>query len=349
MKTQSHAKPLDYFFLISTTIFVALGSIGIFTELFLLLGTASFIIALGYKLLLKGGIEFPKNYIFYIIFLLTLLVHTYFYKGKFLFFWLFLSGGMLWLQVHNFKEIFSQYLTSILIILGALMGILYFYSLSNPIVLPNLVSLFARTTSLIKHSNIGDLWAIVLIPTFYILIKNKSKIYIPLIFIGIYFLTVSYSRAAIVSLFVGIIYLFKNDLSKKNFRKMLGVLFVVLIVLFMYFGLYKTTLLSRPYFLQAVVGLFKYPLGTGVGNFSLVSYDSNLTHNIFLEILSGMGAFSIFFFIWIYKILKSLFTDKNPNPQVAAILLAVLADFCFNTTYTIPGFIWIWFICLALI
>ena len=349
MKVQPLTKIIDHFFFITTSIFLALGSIGVFSEAFLLLGTVNAIIALGYKFLLNGRIDFPKGYFLYIMFLLTLLIHTFFADGKFLFFWLFLSGGLVWLEVYNFKELFSQYFTSVLIILGVLMGILYFYSLSNPIVLPNLVSLFAGTTSLIKHSNIGDLWAIVLITIFFKLIKNKSKIYIPLILVGIYFLSISYSRAAIVSLSVGIVYLFKDDMIKKNYRKKFGILFAGIIILFIYFGLSKTTLLSRPYFLQALLGLSQYPLGTGMGGFTLISHDSNLVHNIFLEILSGMGVFSIFFFVWIYKVLKSLVLSKQVNNIAAALFLATLADFCFNTTYTIPGFMWIWFLALGII
>jgi hypothetical protein len=339
----------DYFFLIITAVLLALGSIGVFSEAFLFLGVVNAVIALGYKLSMNGKIGFPKNYFLYIVFLLTLLVHTYFAEGKFLFFWIFFSGGLLWLEVYNLKKIFSQYFTSMLIILGVLMGILYFYSLRNPIVLPNLVSLFAGTTNLIKHSNIGDLWAIVLIPILYKLIKNKSKIYIPLLLLGIYFLVVSYSRTAIVSLSVGIVCLFKNDIFKSEYRKASGILFVGIVILFIYFGLSKTTLLSRPYFLQAIMGLFKYPLGTGMGNFNLISHDSNLVHNIFLEILSGMGIFSIFFFAWIYKVLKRITISKQVDNVMVAIFLATLTDFCFNTTYTIPGFMWIWFVVLGLI
>jgi hypothetical protein len=349
MKVQPLTKTIDYFFLISTSTFLALGGIGVFSEAFLLLGTVNAIIALGCKILLNGKVEFPKNYFLYIIFLLTLLIHTYFTGGKFLFFWLFLSGGLLWLEVYNFKEVFSKYFSSLLIILGILMGILYFYSLGNPIVLPNLVSLFAGTTGLIKHSNIGDLWAIVLIPILYKLTKDKSKIYIPLMLVGIYFLSISYSRAAIVSLSVGIVYLFKDDIFKKNYRKRFGILFTGIIILFIYFGLSKTILLSRPYFLQALLGLFQYLLGTGMGNFPLISYDSNLVHNIFLEILSGMGVFSIFFFVWMYRVIKNVILSKQVNNVAVAIFLAVLADFCFNTTYTIPGYIWIWFLALGII
>lgn len=340
---------LEYLFLISTSISLALGSIGVYREMFLFLGTTNALTALGYKLIQNGKIEIPKNYVLYIAFLIFLLIHTWFRQGNFMFFWLFLSGGLFWIEVYNFKNLFAQYFTSILIILGLLMGILYFYSLGNPIILPNLVSLFVGTTNLVKHSNIGDLWAIILIPLFYEFVKIKSKVYIPLTLIGIYFLAISYSRAAIVSLSVGFFYLLKNISFNINIKKPAVMLFIGLVTLFIYFGLSKTVLLSRPYFLQAVVGLAQYPLGTGMGNFGLISHDSNLVHNIFLEILSGMGIFSIFFFVWIYKVLKSVILSKQVDNVMVAIFLAVLTDFCFNTTYTISGFMWIWFIVLGLI
>jgi len=348
MGIQSLTNALDYFFLISTSVFLALGSIGVFREVFLLLGMANAITALGYKLIQNGRIEIPRHFLLYTIFLLVLLIHTWLMEGNFMFFWLFLSGALFWIEVHNFQNLFLQYFIPTLIILGFLMGLTYFYSLSSPINLPNLVSLFSAPTNLIKHSDIGDLWAVVLTLIFYLLSKKRPYFYIPLIILGGYFLTISYSRSALVSLTIGILYIFQKSESQKKLKKILVFFLLGIGVLFIYAGMSKTVLLSRPYFLQAIVGVIQYPLGTGMGNFTHVSSGSNLVHNIILEVFSGMGIFSVVFIVWLYKVLRSLFTTRNTNIEATAIYLAVLTNFCFNTTYTIPTFVWLWFVSLGL-
>lgn len=340
----------DYYFLISTCIFLALGSIGIYREVFLVLGITNALIALGYKLLTIGEIKIPKHFILFTVFLGILLIHTYFTHGSFYFFWILFSGGLLWIQTFNFREIFEAYFSQILIILGILMGAIYFYSLKYPIPnLPNLVSLFAAPTSTIKHSDIGDLWAIILTVIFYLFAKKRNILYLPLVLLGGYFLYISFSRTALVALSVGILYIFKN--LKQNYRpkRELVILLSGIAILFIYMGMTKTILFSRPYFWHAVAGLVKFPLGTGIGNFSKLNGGSNLVHDIVLEFISGMGIFSIIFIFWLYKILKEIFTSKDTNIEMAAIFLAILVDFCFNTTYTITSFIWMWFISLALI
>lgn len=339
---------LDYFFLVTTTVAISLGSVGVFSELFLLLGLANALAALGCKLIQSGELQVPKNIPLYGVFLLILLIHTYFLKGNFTFFWLFLSGGLLWLQVYNFQPIFKRYFSSTLVILGLLMGTVYFYSLKTPINLPNLVSLFAATTNSIKHSNLGDLWAVVLTVIFYSFAKKRARFYVPLIILGGYFLTISLSRAALVSLTAGVFYIFHRSKDQKAVRKYLHFFLLAVAVLFVYAGISKTVLLSRPYFLQAIVGFAEYPLGTGLGNFTLVSNSSNYVHNIVLEVFSGMGIFSAVFIIWLYKTTSSILTGKNTNSEAGAVFLATLTNFCFSTTYIIPAFIWVWFISLAL-
>lgn len=349
MTIQSIFRSLDYCFLISTSILLALGSIGVYREVFILLGAINALAALGYKLIHKGRVEIPKTFFLYILFLTILLIHTQIMGGKFIFFWLFLSGGLVWIEVYNFKNLFAQYFNSILIIMGLLMGVLYFYSLSFPVILPNLVSLFSAPTSLIKHSNIGDLWAVILTSVFFLLSRKRSIFYIPIFIIGVYFLAISYSRSALVSLAVGVLYIFQKSESQKLFRKFFIFSLLGVVILIIYSSMSKTVLLSRPYFLQAIIGFAQYPLGTGMGNFSYVSSASNLVHNIVLEVFSGMGIFSIVFIVWLYKVLRSLFTSHNISIEAVAIFLVVLIDFCFNTTYTIPAFVWIWFFALGLI
>lgn len=338
---------LDYFFLISTTILIALGSVGVFSMAFLYLGTINALCAIGYKLIQNGKLQIPDHFYLYSLFLIALLIHTWLLKGDYRFLALFLSGGLFWIQTYNFRNLFAKHLTPILVMLGILMGALYFYSLAFPVYLPNLVSLFVAPTSTIKHSDIGDLWAVVLTGLFYILSKKRSLLYAPLILFGGYFLIISYSRAALVSLTIGCVYIFQKSEKRRYLKHILIFLLICASMIFIYAGMSKTILLSRPYYFDAIKGLLKYPLGTGLGSFTLIGSGSNLAHNIILEVMSGMGIFSILFIVWLYKIVKTIFTSKHINLEAAAISLAILTNFCFNTTYTIPAFIWLWFISLG--
>jgi hypothetical protein len=172
---------------------------------------------------------------------------------------------------------------------------------------------------------------------------------LPLFVIGAYFLAISYSRSALLALAVGIFYIFQRSGSREKLKNILIISLLCITTLFIYAGLSKTVLFSRPYFWQAIVGFVRYPLGTGLGNFSVLNAGTNLVHDIVLEMFSGMGIFSVFFIVWLYKVLKILFTAHNINIEAAAVFLAIFIDFSFITTYTIPAFIWLWFMSLALI
>ena len=340
---------MDYFFLVSTVVFLALGCIGIYGELFLLLGIVNAVVALGYKIFRTSKLQIPPTLSLYALFLFVLLIHTYLTGGNMTFLWILLSGGLVWLEIFNFKKIFSRYFTPILIILGILMGGLYFYSLSFPTGPSGLVSLFSAPTGIMKHGDIGDLWAIILVDVFYLFSKKRQFFYLPLFVIGAYFLAISYSRSALLALAVGIFYVFQKSGSREKLKNILIIFLLCITALFIYAGLSKTVLFSRPYFWYAIAGIIKYPLGTGLGNFSVLNAGTNLVHDIILEMFSGMGIFSVFFIVWLYKVLKNIFTSRNINIEAAAVFLAILIDFSFITTYTIPAFIWLWFMSLALI
>lgn len=349
MKIQQFLRSIDYFFLISTFVVLALGSIGIERGTVIWIGIAITVAAIGNKLIQNGSVAIPKYFYLYALFVATLLVHTVLTKGDISFFWMFLSGGFFWLEVFNYKDLFSKYWAYFLVALGALMGILYFYSLYSPVGIPDLVSLFSPGSELIKHSGIGDLWAVVLVVAFYLYQKNRSVILLPIILVGLYFVTVSFSRTALVSVVTGILFIqIKSGFSGK-FKKELAICFAVLIGIFLYMGVFKTVIFSRPYFFQALASFPKFPFGTGIGNFTLISYDSNLVHNIVLEVFSGLGIFSMIFIAWIYLEIKMLFKKESLNILAAAIFIAVFTNFCFNATYVIPAFVWIWFISLGLV
>lgn len=340
---------MDYFFLVSTVVFLALGSIGIYGELFLLLGIVNAVCALGYKIFQTGKLSIPPAFSLYGLFLFVLLIHMRLSGGNITFLWILLSGGLVWLEVFNFKNIFRQYFTPILIILGILMGGLYFYSLSFPVGPSSLVSLFSAPTEAVKHSDIGDLWAVILVGVFSLFSKKRQLTYLLFFAIGAYFLAISYSRSALLALAIGILYVFRKSENREKLKNILIISLLCITALFIFAGLSKTVLFSRPYFWVAIAGIIRFPLGTGIGNFGIFNAGTNLVHDIVLEMFSGLGIFSAFFIFWLYKVLKNLFTARNINIEAAAVFLAILIDFSFITTYTIPAFTWLWFMSLALL
>ncbi|MGA2910866.1 MAG: hypothetical protein ABSE04_03670 [Candidatus Microgenomates bacterium] len=348
MRIQSRIHPWDHFFLVSTFIILILIGIGIDTSFILVLVLLNVLAALIYKYINIGKIEIPKNYFLYVIFLLVLLVHTRLFHGNILFLQLLSIGGLLWLEVYNFRRLFAKYFAPILITLGMLMSGIYIYSLRFPVNLPNLLALFKAPPDLARHVVIGDLWAVILVAVFYLFFRKKSYFYLPLIGLGLYFLAISYSRSALLALAVGIFYIFQKSVNRKKLKNIILVLFVIITALFVYFATVKSLLFSRVYFFQAIIGFFRFPLGTGIGNFTYLTNLADLVHDLPLEVFSGMGIFSVVFLVWLYKILKQMLTVKKINVEAVAIFLAILIDFCFYTTYTIPIFIGIWFLSLAL-
>lgn len=348
MKLQRFNKIFDYIFFISTCVFIALGCLGIFETAVIVYGTLNAILALGYKLIKTRSIELPQNFGLYLILVLIILIHTYLLHGAYLFSWLFLSGGLYWLMVYNFNDLYAKNLTFILVTIGLLMGIIYFYSLANPISVPNLSSLFAAPTNFLKHSNLGDLWAVVLVSLSPVIISRRISTLIPIYVIGIYFMIISYSRTALVGLTVGTFYTVLQ--LKTNYKKtIILILLTIMSLLFVYISLSKTTIFDRPYFWQAIVGLTKYPVGVGMGNFNKVSTLTNYVHDLPLEMVSGLGLFSIIFLAWLYGVLRRIFQKKNQiNVEATGVFLTIFTVFLFDTTYTIPGMIWMLFTSLAL-
>jgi len=134
----------------------------------------------------------------------------------------------------------------------------------------------------------------------------------------------------------------------------------VFVALFVFAGAQKITLLSRPYFVQGIVGFIRNPQGVGMGNFGSISSDpanhllgmsdlSSVAHNIILEILTGMGVFGFAFLAWLAVVLKGIWRNNKKNDIVfQAIFISLGVNFLFNTTYCIPAMLWLWFATLGL-
>lgn len=175
---------------------------------------------------------------------------------------------------------------------------------------------------------------------------------------GLFLLVVSMSRSAYVAVAIGAYYIFWRLGLEKTHRKLFNIFLIVVIAIFIFVGAFKPTLFDRPYFVEAILGIVKNPLGLGMGHFLEVSTvfkdlspsfgTSIYTHNIILEFTLGMGIFSIPFFWWLIKVLYSLIKDKKTATLFSAIFLALFANFLFDITYSIPVFVFLWFISLGL-
>jgi hypothetical protein len=228
------------------------------------------------------------------------------------------------------------------------MTIIYLTAITNNFFYIPQGSLILPLSSKVLHNHLGDLWAITLVAISYLVFMKKQKLYLLLIAIGFILIGLSLSRSAILSIVVGIGYIFHNSPPNKNYKHAFIVIGALCLLLFLYFGIYKTTLFSRPYFLEGFTSLVNTPLGIGVGNFDQVSSESSLAHNILIEMVTGMGIFSVVFILWLGKVFKS-FLKKDTNILYEAIFIAIFVNFCFDTTYNIPSMVWLWFSTLALI
>lgn len=338
---------IDNLFLIALGLIIILGSVGLYNNLAFVLCIANVFAFSGFKLIRNEKINIPKNFWIYCIFLATLIGHYFIFGGEIFYFLEFLTGGFYWLVLYNSKEIAQKYFFLFLLffclIITALFLITHGASVSWPYSAENL---FRPIIPVQFHNHIGDLTSILIVAVIYQMI-SKPKGWHSLVLIGgLVIVFLSFSRSAVLSLATGgvyILYLF----DKEKFQKYLYILTVFVFIIFLYFGEHKTTIFARPYFLESIPGLIKYPLGTGIGGFSKITSDSSLTHNIILEICVGLGVFSFSFLMWIATILKSIYKNQE-GILYKALFLAIFINFNFDTTYVIPGMIWLWFSVLAL-
>jgi O-antigen ligase len=263
---------------------------------------------------------------------------------------------MMWVSLYNLGEKVKKYFLWLTLGLGLAFGVLFMIEILRPggvLFKPQTIYLFNTISK--NHNHLGDFWAIVLLITAYQIVKRRYLSLIALLIPGIYFLGVSQSRSAYVALLTGLSFLFWRMGWIQKYKKVFLALIILVVGLFLYSGLGKTVFFSRPYFEQAILGLYKYPFGVGVGNFSIISTDpsiaggdsrhfTSIAHNIGLEMISGMGVLGLSFIFWLGYVLYKLFKKINSkNIVFAAIFLAVTANFMFDTTYFIPTMLWLWF------
>lgn len=312
----------------------------------------------------REKINFPKHFGLMILFTIVLHLYLIFINNKlnpFYFAVIFGEGLAYWLIFFNLKD-GGKLLRSLLIKLTLLYALFYFVTKFFHFNLIKLSELFFSEGLPSRHYHFGDLWAFTLVAIIGMrwgAFKLKDWL---LIVLGLLFLVVSNARSAYLSLLLGFIYLLIKMSSKDiKLNKIIPGAFLALVIgLFIFASTTKTTLFSRPYFLQSIEAFPSHPLGVGMGNFKLIGEYilktttaksvslSYYTHNILLEALSGVGVFSILFLIFLVNIARDILKEKSGNIVWGAVLIAILVNFMFDTTYTIPGLIWILFMTLGI-
>lgn len=321
-------------------------------------------VCLGMLHLLKGGneIKFPKYFSLMLLFTAILQLYLLFVSDKinpFYYAVIMGEGALYWLIFYNLRK-GSEILKSLLIWLSIAYSSLYLLSEALNVNLIKLAELFFQSGAIPRHYHMGDLWAFTLVALIGVKWGKARPSTWLMVGLGIFFLAVSNTRSAFLSLAVGIGYLFTKQAGFSKLQRMIIVsLFALITGMFIFSSLGKTTLFDRPYFFQSVESFITYPLGIGMGNFKQIaeiyrlkdSYNAPVsiyTHNIFLEALSGIGVFSVVFLILLIYLVRDILKKNTGNVVWGAVAIAILTNFMFDTSYAIPGLVWILFMSLGL-
>jgi hypothetical protein len=190
----------------------------------------------------------------------------------------------------------------------------------------------------------------------YQFLKKKKKFYLVLLAFSVFFIVISFSRTALISIAAGLLYLFFFNKDFFKYKKMAILLFVLAVVIFLFEGASKSIFDHVIYYIQSMYAFYKHPFGIGMGNFGELfdfrmrgTTNSIYTHSLPLEVLAGTGIFGVPFFIWLYKVIKDVFfVRKNGGLIYRLMALVLLIDFTFNMAYMIALMFWILFMSLGL-
>lgn len=350
-------------FLIFTFLSIFISGINtdtIFISLFVSLFAST--VGLLYLIKTNKKIEIPKHFNLMIVFVLIL--HTYLIlipqkTNPFIYAVVFSEGLIYWLIFYNLGNT-EKILKSILLTTSLIYSLLYFISIVFNISLTKLASVFFEGGVIVRHWNIGDIWAYTLIMLigFGVVEKFKPKTLL-MIGIGLIFLWLSNVRSAYLAFGLGLVYLFSKINMPQKVKKIFYIGLVGLATgFFIFSSLGKTTLFDRPYYIQSIQSFPKFPLGVGMGNFKQIAdiyhlinpSDKSLSivaFNIYFETLSGVGVFSIVFAIFLFKIIVDILKAKGKSVIWGAVLVTILSNFMFDASYATPGLLWLMFIVLG--
>lgn len=372
MKTE---KAFSLFLIFILTNTLILGGLGITSPPVSYLGFASGLVVGLLAYFFFNKVEIPRGFFLYLLFLLFLSLHPYLFKIKdaqtYQYFWLLSTGGILWYASFNLKSYLSEKFYLIIVAAGLVFGCLFYLGkILNTNFNSNSFGLF---TSFEKtHNHIGDLWflIIVMIVALWNRLKKTSSIF--LLFFAVPIMLFSQSRSAYLALAAGLFYFLtaSKNISKRNKESINKIVILTLLALFLVSGSNKSLLFSRPYFSYGVGGLISHPMGVGIGNFGKISSEeivqmknekgmsddetkglfTSVTHNLLLEVFTGLGIIGgVFFMFWFIYLVTGIKWKSRSNLAYKAAFIGLTFNFMTDYTYVIPTMFWIWFILLGLI
>lgn len=319
------------------------------------ISVATISIIAGFVYLIKNKVKLsiPKNFYWMFAFSLILFVYLPFMEDvtKPLYYALtFELSIFYWLLFYNLKE-GSKILKILIYSTAVIASLIYIASFINPKII-KISELYFLESQTGRHYQAGNLWAFTLVLVAAKLGKKMKLKLLSLAVTGLLFIIISQARSAYVALAAGVFSLYKHLIYKsKEVKSVITIVLVMLSVLFISASINKSALFSRPYFKQSVESFTKYPFGIGMGNFTKISLKyfeetgdpgkfSVYTHNIYLEALSGVGILSIPFLVFL---ILSVTGSLKRSGVWSSLYIAMFISFMFDTSYTIPGLIWIWF------
>lgn len=220
----------------------------------------------------------------------------------------------------------------------------------------------------LTHNHLGSFLILPLIILIFEMLDKKPT-WKKLLSFFVIFLTYifSYSRTAYLSLIVTLILLVYLIFKKfRHIIKKIVVVSLLISIFFLFFSPVLTKYLFKEkgvktsfgyreiYYKKAIIGFLKKPFfGWGMGNYYKIEYTdkqnpkigSVYSHNIFLDMLSENGIFTLVAFI--LMISYGLFFGKKNLYYY--LFIALLVNFQTHFTYSIIPFIWLFFISMGLI
>lgn len=279
--------------------------------------------------------------------------------GSVIFNLIFLEASFFYFWAYNFFEKGNFRLAGYVLVPTTLYTIFHVFSLITGLDLYFFFSHFYDIQNKTGHFHLGDMLALSGIVFAYLFLDRKRFVYPFFVLAVLFLMSQMFSRSAFLTLGSGVV--FFTTYKKGLGRTFLITLMVTSLVAFVALSQDKSVLFQRPYFVQSILGFFERPQGYGMGNFGLVSTNfttgiagysdfSTYTHNIFLEILTGIGVFSLPFFLWFYKNAKIVLVSGVPEVLLpGALFIALTVNFLFDMSYTISGLVWFWFYFLGVV
>lgn len=304
----------------------------------------------------KKNIRFPKGFLGMVIFTIILHIYVYFLKDRInpFFYALLLTESIIyWLIFYNLinsYKILMAIFIRFFVIYSLIFLISHLLNLNVTLLADNVFSQEIPTRNYYFGVLSAGLVVLLSEPS---LIKTKYM-RLTLIASSIYFLIISNSRTSYLSLFFGYSYLIFNRSNSNSTKKKFLILAIAVSIIFVATSYNRTTIFDRPYFAQSLQALIRHPLGVGMGNFYYIAREARnegvpitstsiYTHNILLEALSGVGIFSLIFLLFLSHITKDIFQAKQKSRILGGLLIVFLTNFMLNTSYTVPGFFWLFF------